>query len=289
MSDPPVIRVRDITYRYPGAAAPALRGMGFEVRRGEIFGLLGPSGAGKSTTQRVLTGLLRDFDGEARVLGFDARQPTRALYQQIGVGFELPNLYSKLTARENLAFFAGLYRGPTLDPDELLATVGLAEHADVRAGAFSKGMRMRLNLCRALVHNPQLLFLDEPTGGLDPGLARSVRTTIRALNARGKTVLLSTHNMAEATELCHRVAFIVDGALAAVRAPGELLLEHGRRRVRVEVGEDGATTHHEFDLDGLADNAAFLGLLRRERVRTLHSQEATLEDVFIAVTGRELV
>lgn len=288
-----VIRVRDLTYTYPGTnskdAEPAIRGMDFSVDAGEIFGFLGPSGAGKSTTQKLLIGLLRGHRGEATVWGKGPRAWGKNYYQRIGVSFELPNHYQKLTALENLKFFASLYDGPTLDPMELLESVGLANDAHTRAGAFSKGMQMRLTFVRALINDPELLFLDEPTSGLDPVNARKVKNIVLDLKARGRTVFLTTHDMSTADELCDRVAFVVDGRIAALDEPAELKLAHGRRAVRVEYrGVNEGLEEAEFPLDGLADNGDFHAVLRGHDVETIHSAEASLDDVFVAVTGRRL-
>lgn len=288
-----VIRVRDLTYTYPGTNSrdtePAIRGMDFSVDAGEIFGFLGPSGAGKSTTQKLLIGLLRGPGGEATVWGKGPREWGKNYYQRIGVSFELPNHYQKLTALENLKFFASLYDGPTLDPMELLDSVGLADDAHTRAGAFSKGMQMRLTFVRALINDPELLFLDEPTSGLDPVNARKVKNIVLDLKARGRTVFLTTHDMSTADELCDRVAFVVDGRIATLDAPAELKLTHGRRAVRVEYrGVSGGLEEAEFPLDGLADSADFHAVLRGHHVETIHSTEASLDDVFVAVTGRQL-
>jgi fluoroquinolone transport system ATP-binding protein len=282
-----MIEVQDLQFKYPGAEEPALRGSSFSVRQGEIFGLLGPSGAGKSTTLRVLIGLLHGYRGRVTIFGQDVRSQGRDYYQRIGVGFELPNVYSRLSARENLAFFAALYAGPTADPGALLEQVGLSGDADTRVAGFSKGMKMRLNFCRALINQPELVFLDEPTTGQDPGNARRLRQIIRSLKDQGRTVLLSTHNMAEATELCDRVAFIIDGTIPLIDSPRQLMIERGRRRVRVEYQGEGAAPV-EFDLEGIGDNPDFIAALRQPGVQTIHTLEATLEDVFLEVTGRAL-
>ena len=284
-----VIRVRGLTYTYPKSRAPALKGMDFSVRRGEIFGFLGPSGAGKSTTQKLLIGLLRGHGGEAQVWGRDPLCWGPDYYRRIGVSFELPNHYQKLTALENLQFFASLYDGATLDPMELLDSVGLADHAKTRVGKYSKGMQMRLTFARALINDPELLFLDEPTSGLDPVNARKVKDIILDLKARGRTVFLTTHDMATANELCDRVAFVVDGGIAALDTPAELRIARSQRTVRVEYrGMDGGLATADFPMDDLADNPAFRELLRRSHIETIHSREASLDDVFVEVTGRRL-
>lgn len=282
-----MIRVSDLRYTYAGADTPALRGVDFEVADGEVFGFLGPSGAGKSTTQKVLTGLLDDYDGEVRVFDRAVSEWGRDLYQRVGVSAETPNHYGKLTGRENLDLFASLYGGAVRDPDDLLARVGLAEAADRRVGTYSKGMQMRLNLVRALLHDPELVFLDEPTGGIDPGNARAVTDLVAELGDRGTTVFLTTHDMTVADRLCDRVAFIVDGRIPVVDAPRTLKLDHGEPTVRVEYRRDGTLVSETFSLAQLG-GAEFDAVVERGTVETVHTTEASLEDVFLAVTGAEL-
>lgn len=285
-----VICVRGLTYTYPGTTEPAVRGMDFTVCQGEVFGFLGPSGAGKSTTQKLLIGLLRGHGGQATVWGRDPLDWGHDYYERIGVSFELPNHYQKLTGLENLQFFASLYGVPTADPMQLLEAVGLAGDARTRVGRYSKGMQMRLTFARSMLNNPELLFLDEPTSGLDPVNARKVRDIVLGLKAQGRTVFLTTHNMATANELCDRVAFVVDGRIVAMDTPAELKIARSRRSVRVEFrGADGALESAEFALDGLADDPAFHAVLRERQVETIHSLEASLDDVFVEVTGRQLL
>ncbi len=217
-----MIEVRGLSYTYDGGSQPAVDDISFSVQEGEIFGFLGPSGAGKSTTQKILTGLLKHYQGEVTLLGRDLRQWQSDLYEKIGLSFELPYHYGKLTGLENLRFFRSLYSGTTRKPADLLALVGLGEDGDTAAGAYSKGMQMRLNFVRALLHDPELLFLDEPTAGLDPVNGRKLKDIVLGLKRAGKTVFLTTHDMSVADELCDRVAFIVDGKLAAVDAPRAL-------------------------------------------------------------------
>jgi fluoroquinolone transport system ATP-binding protein len=277
-----------LSFQYPGATGPAIHDVTFQVARGEIFGFLGPSGAGKSTTQNILIRLLDGYTGSVEVLGRDLRNWDSSYYRQIGVSFEAPNHYLKLSARENLSLFAGLYGGATRDTDQLLDDVGLLADADKRVREFSKGMRGRLTLARALLHRPELLFLDEPTAGLDPVTARRVRHVIGKARDDGATIFLTTHDMTTADELCDRVAFLVDGRIAAVDVPRTLRLVHGRRVVRVEAVCDGTRTTAEFNIAGLADNADFLQMLRSDVVETIHTSETTLEDVFVVMTGRSL-
>jgi fluoroquinolone transport system ATP-binding protein len=284
-----VIRVRGLTFSYPKSTEPAVRGMDFSVGSGEIFGFLGPSGAGKYTTQKLLIGLLRGHCGEAAVWGKDPLAWGSDYYQRIGVSFELPNHYQKLTGLENLRFFASLYDVDTMDPMDLLDAVGLAEDANTRVGKYSKGMQMRLTFARALLNDPELLFLDEPTSGLDPVNARKVKNMVLDLKARGRTIFLTTHDMSTADELCDRVAFVVDGGIVALDTPAELKIARSRRLVRVEYrGDNGGLHSAEFPMDGLADDPAFRAVLRDHHVETIHSREASLDDVFVEVTGRRL-
>ena len=283
-----MIQVDELAFTYAGGRQ-ALNGISFEVRAGEIFGFLGPSGAGKSTTQKILIGLLKGYGGKVVVLGTDLRTWGPRYYERIGVSFELPNHYQKLTALENLAFFRSLFSGPTEDLRALLALVGLADDGDTRVAQYSKGMQMRLNVARALLNRPELLFLDEPTAGLDPLNARRIKDLVLQRKAEGRTIFLTTHDMTLADELCDRVAFIVDGAIPLIDSPRELKVLHGQRRVRVEFRADGWLEQREFALDDLANDGDFLALLHSGRVETIHTQEATLEDVFIQVTGKSLV
>lgn len=283
-----VIDVRGLTFTYPKASEPAVRGMDFAVGNGEIFGFLGPSGAGKSTTQKLLIGLLRGHGGQATVWGRDPVDWGPDYYQRVGVSFELPNHYHKLTGLENLRFFGSLYGGATADPMELLDAVGLAHAAKTRVAKYSKGMQMRLTFARSLINSPELLFLDEPTSGLDPVTARKVKDIILDLKARGRTIFLTTHDMSTADELCDRVAFVVDGNIVALDTPAELKIARSQRRVRVQYRTSGGLTTAEYGMDGLADDPEFHAVLRNQHVETIHSREASLDDVFVEVTGRQL-
>ena len=283
-----MIEVQDLHFTYPRAHNEAVQGLSFAIDRGEIFGFLGPSGAGKSTTQKILIGILHGFQGSVQVMGKDLADHTGEYYESIGVSFEFPNVYSRLTGAENLAFFASLYSGQTAKPLALLDMVGLAADADTRVEHYSKGMQMRLNFCRALLNKPDILFLDEPTSGQDPVNARRIKDIILGEKAAGRTVFLTTHDMTAAAELCDRVAFIVDGRIVMVDTPHELMIHSGRHVVRVEYVADGTTGTRDFDLANLGSNGDFLALIREHEVRTIHSLEATLEDVFIEVTGQRL-
>ncbi len=283
-----MINVSNLTFTYAGATKPAVQNVSFDVQPGEIFGFLGPSGAGKSTTQKILFRLLQGYQGSVSVFDRDLREWGYDYFEQVGVSFEMPNHYSKLTARENLRYFGALYQGKVKNPDELLEMVGLLDDADMLVSQYSKGMKTRLSVARSLVNNPKLLFMDEPTAGLDPVNARKIKDLIKAQKDAGKTVFLTTHDMHIADELCDRVAFIVDGQISLTDSPRELKLRYGKPEVRVEFSVNGKNEQRNFALAGLAENAEFLNLLREGNVRTLHTQEATLENIFIQVTGRRL-
>ncbi len=283
-----MIKVEGLRFTYPGNPGETLRGLSFEIAQGEVFGFLGPSGSGKSTTQKILIGLLRGFHGTVEVRERDLRQYGTEYYESIGVGFELPNHFTKLSGIENLCLFRSLYRGRTRDPMELMRLVDLADDADQRVAAYSKGMKMRLNFVRALLPDPEIVFLDEPTAGMDPVNARRIKDLIGELKRKGKTVFLTTHNMHDADELCDRVAFLVEGELRLVDSPRALKVRHGRRQVVVEHRVEDRLEKERFDLDGLGENPGFVRFLQEHEIETIHSQEATLEDVFIEKTGRRL-
>jgi fluoroquinolone transport system ATP-binding protein len=281
-----VVMVEDLFYTYPGRDAPAVDGMSFQVGRGEVFGFLGPSGAGKTTAQRILIGLLEAWSGRVEILGRERRSWGSGFYDRIGVAFELPVGYPRLTGREELGHFAHLHGGPTRDVGELLGGLGLGEAADQPVGSYSKGMRIRLNLARALLHDPELLFLDEPTSGLDPVNAAIVRDHIRAEQQRGRTIFLTTHDMRTADEVCDRVAFVVDGRIAACDDPRTFRLRHGRPELHVEYRTDNGVTTATFPLGAVSDELT--ALLASGRVETVHTDEASLDAVFVTVTGRQL-
>lgn len=204
----------------------AVNSVTFSIKVGEIFGVLGPNGAGKTTLVRLLNGVLTPSGGRALVIGLDPVTQGTKVRKLTGVLTEAPAVYERLTARENLLFFGALYQvPPTVLPrrvEKLLATFGLSERADDKVGAFSKGMKQRLALARTLIHDPPLLFLDEPTAGLDPEVSHQVNELIKDLKQSGHTVFLCTHNLAEAQHLCDRVAVLNRGHLLALGTPVEL-------------------------------------------------------------------
>lgn len=225
------IQVCELTRDYNGLRA--VDGITFTVETGEIFGFLGPNGAGKTTTIKVLTGQLRPTSGTAQVAGCDVVEERQQLKPRIGVVFEYQNLYERLSARDNLVFAARLYGVPQRRVDHVLAQVGLTDRARDRIKGYSNGMKQRLLVARALLHEPEILFLDEPTRGLDPNVARDIRSIIANLARQGVTVFLTTHYMEEADQLSDRVAIIDQGCIVALDTPEQLKAVHG---------EDGKTT-----------------------------------------------
>lgn len=285
-----MIAVKNLTYTYPGADVETLHGLNFEIAEGEIFGFLGPSGAGKTTTQNILIGLLKEYGGNVQVMDREVSEWGQGYYEHVGVSFELPNHYLKLTALENLNHFRSLYSVETLDPMEVLRWVGLQDDVGKRVSDYSKGMKVRLNVARSLLHRPRVLFLDEPTSGLDPVNARKIKNLILEIRSRGTTVFVATHDMVVADELCDRVAFITAGNISLINAPGALKKQYGKRIVRVEyLDSTQDILHRDFPLDGLTENAEFIALMKSaSRIETIHTQETTLDNIFIEVTGQEL-
>ncbi len=281
-----MIQVKNLNFQYPNTSSLAIKGINFSIEKGEVFGFLGPSGSGKSTTQKILFKLLTGYNGMAQIDGKDVSVWGKDLYEKIGVGFELPNHYLKLTALENLTFFKNFYN-KTHNPMELLDMVGLKKDANKKVGDFSKGMKMRLNFVRSFIHDPEILFLDEPTSGLDPVNSKIVKDIIVDLKAKGKTIFITTHQMYDAEKLCDRVAFIVDGEIKAMDSPENLKIKHSNRSV--EVLFRNSVEKEKYQLDGLGQNKTFMEKLQSTEIETIHSKEASLDDIFIQVTGKNLV
>ena len=284
-----MIQVSNLNFTYKKTKKKAVHDMSFDIHKGEVFGFLGPSGAGKTTTQRLIIGLLRNYTGHINVLGKERSQWGKDFYEQIGVAFDFPNLYIKLTARENLQLIGAYYKIKSENPDKLLDRVGLLPDKDVRVESFSKGMKMRLNFVRSIMHQPDLMFFDEPTSGFDPMNAHIIKDIILEQKALGKTVFLTTHNMTVAEQLCDRVAFIVDGQIVVSGSPRDLMIEHGKKSVKVAYQTNGKLLETEFEMNRLSENKAFMDILKTADIKTMHSCEATLEDIFIKLTGRNLL
>lgn len=283
-----MITVENLEYTYPKGKKKAVNGVSFQVKKGEIFGFLGPNGAGKSTTQKLIIGLLKGYNGKVTVFDQDLRNMKKSYYERIGVCFELPNHYLKLTALENLQLFASFYNNKTISPMKLLKIVELEKDANTRVANFSKGMKTKLNFARSLLNNPDVLFLDEPTTGLDPISSRLIKRIIKKKKDLGAAIFLTTHNMTDADELCDRVGFIVEGKLVLVESPKELKIKHGKKIVKIEYLKNNDLAVEEFNLSNLGENKQFLSLLNSGKVQTIHTAEATLEDIFIKATGRQL-
>lgn len=282
----PVIEVKNVRKYYGDVRG--VENLSFEVEEGEIYGFLGPNGAGKTTTVKILVKIIKDYTGEVKVFGKDLRKWGKGYYNKIGVSFEFPAVYSRLTALENLEFFASFYK-KHLDPMEVLKMVGLDKEADQLVAGFSKGMKKKLDLARALLPDPDILFLDEPLEGLDPASARKFKDLFLEMRENGKTIFLTTHNMYVADELCDRVAFIVDGSVRLVDNPGELKVKMGKKLVKVEYVVNGDIAVKEFPLEGIGRNEEFLNILRNHEIRRINTEEPTLEEIFLKVTGRRLV
>ena len=282
-----IFSVENVYFSYQSAkkdVKPTLNNLSFEVRSGEIYGFLGPSGAGKSTTQKILTRIIKDYKGSIKYKGKDLKSFNRKFYEDIGIGFELPVHFSKLSARENLRFFQSLYKNK-VDFEPILKRLNLADDADRPVGDYSKGMKMRLNFARALINNPKFLFLDEPTNGLDPSNAKIIKDMILEFKKKGGTVFLTTHLMADVEALCDYVVFLNDGKIVESDTVKNLKIKHGKKSVKVEYLVKGKLKRAEFELNKVGSNKAFLALIKKYPIQTIHSQETSLEDIFIKVTG----
>jgi len=277
--------LQNINFRYSKKRPLVLNDVSLNVAKGTIFGLLGPSGAGKSTTQKLMTKLLDDYDGNILYFGKDLKKFGTSFYEDVGVGFEMPVHFNKLTAMENLSFFARLYR-KNIDYEALLVRVGLGEAKNQQVGQFSKGMKVRLNFVRALLNDPDVIFLDEPTNGLDPTNARIIKDIIRELKAQGKTIFISTHLMGDVEELCDEVAFIANGHLLTISSPKKLKLQYGKRNI-VEYYQDDVPMKSVFPLDTIGTDAAFLDIIKTKKIITIHSDEVSMEQIFIDIVGQK--
>ena len=276
----PAIRVGDLRKSY--GPVEAVRGLSFEVARGEVFGLLGPNGAGKTTTVEILEGYRRRSGGQVTVLGRDPAAGGRGLREKVGIVLQEAGFYPRVTVGEAVRHFASLYERPR-DPAETIELVGLEGREHVRTGELSGGQRRRLDLALALAGDPELVFLDEPTTGFDPAARRTAWEVIRRLGELGKTVLLTTHYLDEAQALADRVAIVKDGRIVAEGPPGELGGDGARYVVAYESG--GHRVHHETDdptdlLHRLTSDA----IARGERLEGLTVTRPTLEEVYLELT-----
>ncbi len=263
----------------------AVNNISFTVEAGEVFGFLGHNGAGKTTTIRMLSGQLRPSAGHARVAGCDVITEQQRLKPLVGVVSENQNLYERMSGRENLAFAARLYGTDNRRVDEALDQVGLLDRAKDNVRHYSNGMKQRLLIARALLHGPHIIFLDEPTRGLDPVVGREIRRLVVELSTQGVTVFLTTHYMEEADQLCKRVAFLSEGRIVALDTPDNLKVAHGRKSLKATLDNGQNLT---ITLDDQDAGKKLEELVTSGQIRTLHSAEATLEEIFIQVAGRGL-
>jgi ABC-2 type transport system ATP-binding protein len=283
VSDPSsAIEVRDLRKRY--GQFEAVRGIDITVKRGEVFGLLGPNGAGKTTTVEILEGYRSRSGGEVAVLGFDPQERSRELRQRIGIVLQSSGIYSHVTPREALRHWASFYPHPR-DVEEVLALVGLQEKAQERSRKLSGGQLRRLDFALALVGDPELIFLDEPTTGFDPEARRAAWDTVRSLRALGKTILLTTHYLDEAQALADRVAIVKDGRVLAIGPPRELGVgaSHYRVTYRDRLGE--LVERETDDPTRLLNELTSEALARGERLEELGVGRPTLEDVYLELTA----
>jgi ABC-2 type transport system ATP-binding protein len=299
------IQVEHLVKQYPGVRA--VDDVSFSVAAGEVFGLLGPNGAGKTTTTEIIEGLRQADRGTVRVLGLELSRHGEAIKQRIGVQLQTTALYQKLTVREIIALF-GSFFAHALPPDEVIALVALQEKATTRTKLLSGGQRQRLAVAIALVNDPEVVFLDEPTTGLDPQARRRMWEVIANLRGRGRTVFLTTHSMEEAERLCGRVAIMDRGKIIALGTPHELIRQHFAytaidfptspvlpeqelRRlpqvadVRVE---NGTTTLYSSGVAHTIEALSRLAVAHNEGLGGLPVRQATLEDVFLHLTGRRI-
>jgi ABC-2 type transport system ATP-binding protein len=285
-----VIEVHNLSKRFKDFWA--VKDLNFEVQPGEIFGFLGPNGAGKTTTIRMLTGQLKPTSGFIRVAGVNPSSEPKRFASQINMVCDEPNLYRLLSGHENLRFFQQLYGVPAQRVDEVLEMVGLTQAAKRAVEKYSNGMRQRLLVARALLNHPRVLFLDEPTRGLDPIAARHIRQIVLKLSQEGNTIFLTTQYVEEADELCHRVAFLNKGQFLAIDAPAVLKKKYSKAQPLVEISlasEDGSAVQSlTLDPKRPDDLQRLSEAWGQERLLAIHSQEATLEDVYIQLLGEGL-
>lgn len=283
-----MIEVKNLYHDYERKGKYAVSDISFEISEGEIFGFLGPSGAGKTTVQNIMTGLLSLQEGEVLYNGVSISAMRSDFYNRIGVSFEDPTIYLKLTGYENLKYYGGLFDKAIIDPMRLLEMVDLQRAANKRSATYSKGMKQRLTFIRSLINDPEILFLDEPTAGLDPSLAKQIKEIIFDQKEKGKTVFLTTHNMYIADELCDRVSFINEGKLIVTDSPRNLKLKYGKKAIKVEYETFEGLVSEVLFLEQENDIKRLQEIIRQKQVQTMHSQEASLEQIFIRLTGREL-
>ena len=267
------------------AGVQVLKTVNLNVGAGEIFGLLGPSGAGKTTLIQILTGQLQQSDGTAVILGADTQKLTDRIYEKMGLMLDNSGLYERLTCFDNLELFARLYNVPKQNIDSALQKVGLLEAKKRPVQKLSKGMKQRLILARAMLHSPEIYFLDEPSSGLDPGTAAQIHRLILEEKKRGATIFLTTHNMEEAEKLCDHVALLHEGRIVEYGVPEEICRKYNHQKQICILLKDGET---QVLKNGCKSAGQIGELFARDMVETIHSTEPHLETVFMERTGRKL-
>jgi ABC-2 type transport system ATP-binding protein len=281
-SSAPAILVRDLRKRY--GDVEAVRGIDFEVAAGEVFGLLGPNGAGKTTTVEILEGYRPRTSGIVSVLGHDPAQRLRALRERVGIVLQSEGMYRHITPREALRHWAGFYPHPR-DVEEVIGITGLEEKADATVRTLSGGQQRRLDLALALVGDPELIFLDEPTTGFDPAARRAAWEVVRSLQDLGKTVLLTTHYLDEAQALCDRVAIVKAGRIVAEGPPAELGEASTRYRVAWRDEHGVGQVREVEDPTALLHQLTSGALARGARLEELSVARPSLEDVYLELTA----
>jgi fluoroquinolone transport system ATP-binding protein len=282
-----MFNVKNVSFTYPKNKEETIKGISFHIEKGEIFGFLGPSGAGKSTTQKLLLKLLNGAKGDITFNGIDINKLKSSFYESIGVSFEMPIHFTKMTAYENIRFFQNLYEKKA-DIQTLMERVGLWKDKDKLVSEYSKGMKIRLNIVRALINKPDMLFLDEPTNGLDPKNAMILKDMIREYRHQGGTVFITSHIMSDIEQLCDRVAFIVDGKIVELARPRDLKIQYGKKAITVDYIKNDVKGQQVFDMENKDAKKALTDLILNADIETIHSGETTLEDIFIQVTGVSL-
>jgi ABC-2 type transport system ATP-binding protein len=282
MASSPAIEVRDLRKTY--GELEAVRGIDFKVARGEIYGLLGPNGAGKTSTVEILEGYRARSSGSVSVLGYDPQERSPQLRQRVGIVLQSSGIYNQVRVGEVLAHFAGFYPHPR-DVAEVIELVGLSEKRDERARKLSGGQRRRLDLALALIGDPELIFLDEPTTGFDPAARRSAWQTIRSLKDLGKTVLLTTHYLDEAQELADRVAIIKGGQILAEGSPEQLGVGGGSRYRVAHLVQGELVVHQTDDPTALLHELTSAALAKDERLEGLSVTRPSLEEIYLELTA----
>lgn len=277
------IVIENLSFHF--AEKQVLNHITFQVREGEIFGLLGPSGAGKTTLIKVLTGQLQPNAGYAKLLGTDTKRLSHAARSQIGTMMDNFGLYERLSVYDNLLFYADIYRVPRNTINEILKNMGLYDRRRIAVSKLSKGMKNRLALARALINNAKILFLDEPTAGLDPATAREIHDMLLREKEKGTTIFLTTHNMFEAENLCEHIALLSNGSIIENGKPKEICRKYNHLNKLQVTLKNGDTVILE---NGSTSADIIKKYLENGSIEAIHSTEPTLETVFIELTGRGL-